>query len=64
MNYLTALIWGKDDKITPPDVAVEFSQLIPNSELHWIDHCGHAAMMERPAEFNVLLKGFLNKIKN
>lgn len=60
----TALIWGRDDKITPPEVAVEFSQLIPNSELHWIDKCGHAAMMERPDEFNVLLKAFLQKIKN
>jgi pimeloyl-ACP methyl ester carboxylesterase len=60
----TALIWGRDDKITPPDVAVEFSQLIPNSELHWIDKCGHAAMMERPDEFNVILKSFLGKIKN
>lgn len=60
----TALIWGKDDKITPPEVAVEFNQLIPNSELHWIDKCGHAAMMERPEEFNVLLKAFLQKIKN
>jgi pimeloyl-ACP methyl ester carboxylesterase len=60
----TALIWGRDDKITPPEVAVEFSQLIPNSELHWIDKCGHAAMMERPDEFNALLKPFLQKIKN
>jgi pimeloyl-ACP methyl ester carboxylesterase len=59
-----ALIWGKDDKITPPEVAVEFNQLIPNSELHWIDKCGHAAMMERPNEFNALLKVFLDKIKN
>ena len=59
----TALIWGRDDKITPPEVAVEFNQLIPNSELHWIDKCGHAAMMERPDEFNVLLKAFLQKIK-
>ena len=59
-----ALIWGRDDKITPPEVAVEFNQLIPNSELHWIDKCGHAAMMERPKEFNALLKVFLDKIKN
>lgn len=58
-----ALIWGKDDKITPPEVAVEFSQLLPNSELHWIEKCGHAAMMERPHEFNVLLKAFLDKLK-
>jgi pimeloyl-ACP methyl ester carboxylesterase len=58
----TALIWGKNDKITPPDVAQEFKTLIPNSELHWIDKCGHAAMMERPEEFNSILKGFLQKI--
>lgn len=58
-----SLIWGKDDKITPPEVANEFHQLLVNSELHWIDNCGHAAMMERPSEFNVLLKAFLDKIK-
>jgi pimeloyl-ACP methyl ester carboxylesterase len=58
-----SLIWGKDDKITPPEVAVEFHQELPDSELHWIDKCGHAPMMERPEEFNRLLKGFLQKIK-
>jgi pimeloyl-ACP methyl ester carboxylesterase len=57
------LIWGRDDKITPPDVAVEFNQLLPDSELHWIDHCGHAPMMEQPEEFNRILKGFLEKIR-
>lgn len=56
------LIWGKDDKITPPDVAVEFDQLLPNSELNWIDKCGHAPMMERPIEFNAYLKKFLDRI--
>jgi pimeloyl-ACP methyl ester carboxylesterase len=40
-----SLIWGKDDKITPPEVAIEFNQLLPDSELHWIDKCGHAPMM-------------------
>lgn len=57
------LIWGKNDKITPPEVAIEFNELLPDSELHWIDHCGHAPMMERPDEFNRLLKGFLERIK-
>jgi len=57
-----SLIWGKNDKITPPAVADEFHQLLPDSELHWIDCCGHAPMMEHPQEFNRLLKGFLNKI--
>jgi len=58
-----SLIWGKNDKITPPEVAIEFNQLLPDSELHWIDQCGHAPMMERPVEFNRILKGFLEKIK-
>ncbi|HNB80530.1 MAG TPA: alpha/beta hydrolase, partial [Chitinophagaceae bacterium] len=58
------LIWGKNDTITPPMVAEEFKKLLPNSELHWIDHCGHAPMMEVPGEFNVLLNSFLNKNLN
>lgn len=57
----TCLIWGKQDTVTPPMVAEEFKQLLPNSELHWIDLCGHAAMMERPEEFNVILSSFLSK---
>lgn len=58
------LIWGKDDKITPPDVANEFHSLLPNSELNWVDHCGHAPMMEQPAEFNAYLRKFLDRIKS
>jgi pimeloyl-ACP methyl ester carboxylesterase len=56
------LIWGRDDKITPPEVAVEFHQLLPDSELNWVDQCGHAPMMERPVEFNAHLKKFLDRI--
>ncbi|MBK8583762.1 MAG: alpha/beta hydrolase [Flavobacteriales bacterium] len=55
------LIWGKQDTITPPEVAEEFHTLIPQSELFWIDHCGHAAMMEQPAEFNGILEGWLKE---
>jgi pimeloyl-ACP methyl ester carboxylesterase len=56
------LIWGKNDKITPPDVALEFNQLLPDSELNWVDLCGHAPMMERPLEFNTHLRKFLDRI--
>jgi pimeloyl-ACP methyl ester carboxylesterase len=57
----TCLIWGKNDTITPPFVGNEFNRLIPNSELHFIDHCGHAPMMEVPEEFNKILATFLSK---
>ncbi len=56
------LIWGKNDIVTPPEVAVEFNQLLPDSELNWIDKCGHAPMMEHPAQFNTYLNSFLTRI--
>lgn len=57
----TCLIWGKNDNITPPDVAEEFHKLIQNSDLYWIDQCGHAPMMERPVEFNGILSAWFEK---
>lgn len=61
MNLPTCLIWGRNDTVTPPDVAEEFHKLLPNSELHWIDKCGHAPMMESPESFNELLEPWLTK---
>lgn len=58
----TLLIWGNNDTITPPFVGKEFNKLIPNSELHFIDKCGHAPMMEVPGEFNIILHKFLTKL--
>jgi pimeloyl-ACP methyl ester carboxylesterase len=58
----TLLIWGKNDIVTPPFVAEEFKKLIPNSQLDFIDKCGHAPMMEVPAEFNIILEKFLGSL--
>jgi pimeloyl-ACP methyl ester carboxylesterase len=58
----TLLVWGSNDTITPPFVGREFNRLIPNSELHFIDQCGHAPMMEVPNEFNKILHQFLTKL--
>ncbi|WP_152267657.1 alpha/beta fold hydrolase [Agriterribacter humi] len=58
----TLLVWGNNDTITPPFVGREFNRLIPNSELHFIDQCGHAPMMEVPNEFNKILHQFLTKL--
>lgn len=54
-----ALIWGADDRITPPFVAEQFASLIPAAELHWIPDCGHVPMMERPGAFASVLNAFL-----
>lgn len=55
----TCIIWGKQDNVTPPDVAEEMDRQIPNSDLYWMDECGHAAMMEKPEEFNEILYNWL-----
>ena len=59
----TLLIWGENDLVTPPEVAIEFKSLLPNSELKWIKKCGHAPMMEYPIEFNRILSNWLNQKK-
>ncbi len=61
MDTPTCIIWGKQDNVTPPEVAIEFHDLLPDSDLYWIDKCGHAAMMEHPDEFNVNLYDWLQQ---
>lgn len=61
MTTPTCIIWGKNDTVTPPLVAEEFNSLLPDSDLFWIDKCGHAAMMEHPDEFNKILESWLTK---
>ena len=63
INTPTCIIWGKNDIVTPPNVAEEFNSLLPNSDLFWIDKCGHAPMMEHPKRFNDILKSWL-KLKS
>jgi pimeloyl-ACP methyl ester carboxylesterase len=58
----TLLIWGNNDTVTPPFVGREFQRLNRNSELHFIDKCGHAPMMELPGDFNIILHQFLQKL--
>ncbi|MBS3738491.1 MAG: alpha/beta hydrolase [Psychroflexus sp.] len=63
MPQPTCIIWGKQDDVTPPNVAEEFHEKLPNSDLYWIDKCGHAAMMEHPEQFNTILHEWLLKQK-
>ena len=57
----TLLVWGKDDRITPPDVAERFHALIPDSELVFITNCGHAPMLERPEAFAEIVGEWLRE---
>ena len=61
MQTRTAIIWGAQDSVTPPNVADEFNSLLPNSDLYWIDKCGHAPMMEHPDRFNEIMHSWMEK---
>ncbi|MCS6933739.1 MAG: alpha/beta hydrolase [Chitinophagales bacterium] len=61
INMPVCLIWGKNDTITPAYVGEEFHKLLAMSELHLLDGCGHAPMMEHPEKFNNILEQFLKK---
>jgi pimeloyl-ACP methyl ester carboxylesterase len=61
MQTKTAIIWGAQDSVTPPNVADEFNSLLPNSDLYWIDKCGHAPMMEHPDRFNEIMHSWLKE---
>lgn len=58
----TLLVWGRQDNVTPPDVAEEFHELIPDTRLVWVDRCGHAPMIERPDEFAQAALAFFDEL--
>ena len=61
MTTPACIVWGENDIVTPPKVGEEFNKLLPDSELFWIDKCGHAAMMEHPDQFNEIVFAWLTK---
>lgn len=44
----TLILWGKDDRILGTKYAHKFEAAIPNSQLIWIDDCGHVPHLEKP----------------
>jgi pimeloyl-ACP methyl ester carboxylesterase len=55
----TLLTWGRDDRVSPLDMALIPMRTIPNAELHVFPNCGHWAMIEAKAAFEAVVLGFL-----
>ena len=61
LQHKTLLIWGKDDRVIPLDMAFILLKRIANSSLHVFPKCGHWAQWEKADEFNALVADFLGR---
>jgi len=59
----TLLLWGKEDIVTPPSAGQGFSELMPDARLCWLDHCGHAPMIEAPEQFGDAMHVFFDELE-
>jgi pimeloyl-ACP methyl ester carboxylesterase len=50
-----------DDLVTPPHLAAEVAEAIPDCDFIEISGCGHSGYLERPAEVNSAIIEFLDK---
>ncbi len=56
------LVWGRQDRITPPEVGVEFQTLLPQATLAVLEACGHSPPLEQPAAFSLVMQDFLHSL--
>lgn len=52
------LLWGKEDRILPVELARKLLPQLPNARLEIVENCGHWVQIERPEIFNTLVLGF------
>jgi len=58
----TLVAWGRNDVVTPPEVAEQFSRQIADARLRWIDRCGHAPQVEQPGALGAHIAEFLDEL--
>lgn len=57
----TLLTWGRDDRVSPLDMALLPLRTIPNAELHVLPNCGHWAMIEQQRAWESAVVAFLTR---
>jgi 3-oxoadipate enol-lactonase len=59
----TLVLYGSEDRITPPALSEELKSLIPHAGLIEIAGAGHLPNLEQPAIFNRVLAAFLAEVE-
>ncbi len=57
----TLITWGRDDRVSPLDMALIPMRTIPNAEFHVFPNCGHWTMIEAKDAFENVVLGFLRR---
>jgi 2-hydroxy-6-oxonona-2,4-dienedioate hydrolase len=57
----TLLTWGRDDRVSPLDMALVPMRTIPDVELHVLPNCGHWAMIEQKSAWEAVVLAFLTR---
>lgn len=55
----TLIMWGRQDRVLPVKHAFIAKDKIPGARLAIIENCGHITNLERPDEFNQVVREFL-----
>jgi pimeloyl-ACP methyl ester carboxylesterase len=56
------VVVGGDDQVSPPDVAAQMRDRLPNAQLTVIPDAGHLSSLEAPDAFNAALRAFLDQL--
>lgn len=57
----TLLTWGRDDRVSPMDMALVPMRTIPDVELHVFPNCGHWTMIEQKQAWESAVLAFLRR---
>jgi len=58
----TLVVCGTEDKMTPASFSRRIAESISGAKLCLIEGAGHMVMLEKPAEFNMVLSKFVSKL--
>jgi pimeloyl-ACP methyl ester carboxylesterase len=59
ISHPALIIWGRQDRLFPFEMASRFKEDIKNSATKIIENCGHNPQEEKPADVNKLIIAFL-----
>ncbi|MFJ1912938.1 alpha/beta fold hydrolase [Streptomyces sp. NPDC088147] len=57
----TLITWGRDDRVSPVDMALLPMRTMPKAELHVMPDCGHWVMIEQKDAWESAVLAFLNR---